>query len=169
MFPRRKLRSPQNPRRTLNCRKKERKKGKKERNTRDGKWKTPIGFCCVFVKQIKHRFSHRRDGGRRLSRGTDRGGRRTPIEQCKLLLKASQSCAAELKSTVHSSQLECPPRQYQWKFTTKIEIFNPSVLISNFIGNREDKYCSKLYQILQILVKKFKTKRQKLIQNLLNG
>ena len=78
------------------------KERKKERNTRDGKWKTPIGFCCVFVKQIKHRFSHRRDGGRRLSRGTDRGGRRTPIEQCKLLLKASQLCAAELKSTVHS-------------------------------------------------------------------
>ena len=43
----------------------EREKERKERNTPDGKWKTPIGFCCVFVKQIKHRLSHRRrdDGG----------------------------------------------------------------------------------------------------------
>ena len=38
----------------------EREKGKKERNAPDGKWKTPIGFCCVFVKQIKHLLSHRR-------------------------------------------------------------------------------------------------------------
>ena len=30
-------------------------KGRKERN----KWKTPIGFCGVFVQQIQHRFSHR--------------------------------------------------------------------------------------------------------------
>ena len=78
-----------------------RRKGeKKEIN---GKWKTPIGFCGVFVQQIQHRFSHRlqsRAGGGEGER--DRSGR-TPIERCKLLLKASQLCAGG-RAKIHSPQ-----------------------------------------------------------------